>query len=110
MCTQADSDLISRESGFKSEANFLSFYLNLSINVSEQIVDQIMNAMTRLDHSSNSSSALNLSLGTLLTEYPHTVDYILIGSNFSSAIMKSWTKSISDGNWTDVRFIKMSIL
>ena len=76
----------------------------------EQIIDKMMETLTRLDDISNSSTVLELSLSTVLAEYPHTLQYILLGSQFSSAVVKSWTKSISGGNWTDVRFIKMSIL
>ena len=96
-------DLIFRKTGFSSEADSLNLYVNLTMVVSEQIIDQLMKTMTRFDNISKSSSVLNLSLSTVLAEYPHTLEYILLGSHFSSAIVKSWTKSISGGNWTDVR-------
>ena len=76
------------------------------MNASEQIIDKMTKTMTGLDVDSSNSSSINLSLGTVLAEFPHTLEYILVGCHFSSAIMKSWTKSISQGKWTDVRLLK----
>ena len=73
----------------------------------EEIFDEVLNTLTRLNDASNSSSTLELSLTLLLAEYPHTLEYISLGSHFLSVAMKSWTKSIGEGNWTDVRVRKI---
>ena len=88
--------------GFSSEADFIHLYSNLTMVVFEEIFDEVSNILTRLNDASNSSSTLELSLTLLLEEYPHTLKYISLGSHLLSVAMKSWTKSIGEGNWTDV--------
>ena len=88
--------------GFSSEAKFLNSYGNLAMVISEEIIDQMTKTLNRLDDTSN-SSILELSLSTILADYPHTFEYISLWSHFTYAIVKSWTKSISEGNWKNVR-------
>ena len=88
--------------GFSSEADFIHLYSNLTMVILEEIFDEMLNTVTRLNDASNSSSTLELSLSLLLAEYPHTLEYISLGSHFLSVAMESWTKSIGEGNWTDV--------
>ena len=93
--------------GFSLEAEFLNLYSNLTMVVFEEIIDKMINTLIRLEDMSNSSSTLELSLSSLLSEYPQTLEYISLGSYFSSVVVKSWTKSFGDGNWTDVSVRKI---
>ena len=88
--------------GFSSEADFIHLYSNLTMVIFEEIFDEVLKTLRRINDASNSSSTLELSLSLLLAEYSHTLEYISLGSHFLSVAMKSWTKSIDEGNWTDV--------
>ena len=91
--------------GFSLEADFLNLYSNLTMVIFEEIIDKMIYTLIRLDDMSNSSSTLELSLSSLLAEYPKTLEYIALGSYFSSIVVK--TKSIGEGNWTDVSIRKI---
>ena len=43
------------------------------------------------------------SLVDLLEGHPKTLEYILLGKEYFSAVIKSWIESIDRGNWTHVR-------
>ena len=88
--------------GFLSEADIFNLYSNLAMLISEEIIDQMTKTLSRLNDTS-SSSVLELSLSTVLADYPHTFEYISLWSHFTYAVVKSWTKSISEGNWKNVR-------
>ena len=93
-----------RNSGLISEVSSLNLYLNITLAVSEQIINKTLRSLTKLHDISNSSSILEISLSTPLVEYPHTLEYIQLASHYSSAILKSWTESITRRSWFDVRF------
>ena len=76
--------------------------LNVTMAIAEQVINKMMKTVIGIEDVSNSSSVVNLPLSLLLPEHPLTVDYVLIGSLYSSAVMKSWSNSINSGNWTDV--------
>ena len=76
--------------------------LNVTMAIAEQVINKMKKTLIGIEEVSNSSSVVNLPLAHLLPEHPWTVDYVLLGSLYASAIMKSWSNSISSGNWTDV--------
>ena len=70
--------------------------------IAEQVIEKMMQTLTGIEKISNDSSVVDLSLSLILPEHPWTVEYALIGSAYSLAVMKSWTRSINSRNWTDV--------
>ena len=75
---------------------------NVTMAIVEQVMEKMMQTLTGIEKISNASSVVDLSLSLILPEHPWTVEYALIGSAYSLAVMKSWTKSIDNRNWTNV--------
>ena len=72
--------------------------------VFEQITKEITKIVTRVDDIPNSLPVLELSVNALLAEFPHTLEYVVLGCQYSSGVLKSWIESISTEDWTDVSF------
>ena len=70
--------------------------------IGEQVIAKMMQTLTGIEEVTNGSSVVDLSLSLILPEHPWTVEYALIGSTYSSTVLKSWTRSIKSRNWTDV--------
>ena len=83
-------------------ANELILSANVTMAIAEQVIEKMMQTLTGIEKMSNDSSVVDLSLSLILPEHPWTVEYALIGSAYSLAVMKSWTRSINNRNWTDV--------
>ena len=83
-------------------ANELILSANVTMAIAEQVIEKMMQTLTGIEKISNDSSVVDLSLSLILPEHPWTVEYALIGSAYSLAVMKSWTRSIDSRNWTDV--------
>ena len=71
--------------------------------ISEQIINQIMKTMNSV---LNLSSATDVSLSYLLSGHPKTLEYILLVTKYSSAVIKSWIENIERGNWKHVSIVK----
>ena len=71
--------------------------------ISEQIINQLMKTM---NSTLDVSSATDVSLSYLLSGHPKTLEYILLVTKYSSAVIKSWIENIERGNWKHVRIVK----
>ena len=83
-------------------ANELILSANVTMAIAEQVIEKMMQTLNGIEKISNDSLVVDLSLSLILPEHPWTVEYALIGSAYSLAVMKSWTRSINSRNWTDV--------
>ena len=75
---------------------------NVTMAIAEQVIEKMMQTLSGIGKMPNDSSVVDLSLSLILPEHPWTVEYALIGSAYSLAVMKSWTRSIDNRNWTEV--------
>ena len=71
--------------------------------ISEHIINQLMKT---INSTLDVSSATDVSLSYLLSGHPKTLEYILLVTRYSSAVIKSWIENIERGNWKHVSIIK----
>ena len=75
--------------------------------ISEHIINQLMKTMNR---TLDVSSATDVSLSYLLSGHPKTLEYILLVTRYSSAVIKSWIENIERGNWKHVSIVRYSTI
>ena len=71
--------------------------------ISEQIINHMMKT---INSTLDLSSATDVSLSYLLSGHPKTLEYILLITKYSSAVITSWIENIERGNWKNVSIVK----
>ena len=105
------SNSIPRNFGFSSEADeFLTLSFNITMAVFEHITEELTKIVALVDDESNSSPVFEISVNALLAEFPHSLDYVTLASQYYSLVIRSWIESISKDNWTDVSLRKIKFI
>ena len=59
--------------------NAIMLSFNVSMTITEQVIDKMMKNVISIEEIANSSSVLSLTLAMLLPDHPLTVEYVLTG-------------------------------